>query len=234
MTFERPPKTVVPELLFDDDLCLVANCGQRASTWFMHTARPETRDSQAYRKLIRLCSKHRFRAEEPLPGGMAELSKDEVAALWEDFGRFNGTLDVARAQGFMVVPKDSGGADRILKANWTTECARVRTTPVFVVEVLIASDVWAVEWVPAVQSAALHTPAGDSRSAIQEHAKMLYGELSVKKAWTAGRIEMDQNGFRTPRIDGFDQACQFALLVLGVENTLRDPDMLMVSLVTNS
>jgi len=234
VTFERPPKTVVPELLFDDDCCLIANCGAKAGSWFMHTARPETRDVQAYRKLIRLCPRHRFRPEEPLPGGMRELSKEAVQELWEDYGRFNGTLQVARAQGFMVVPRDSGGADRILRANWTKECGRVGTTPVMVCERQVGGDSWTVEWVPAVQSATLATPAGDSRQAIQEHARFLYGELSAKRAWTSGRIDMGADGFRTPAIDGFDSACQFALLVLDVENTLRDPEQLMVSLVSNT
>ena len=236
MEFVRPPTAQVPELLFTDDECLVANCCVKATCWFMHTAAGFTaNDGTAYRKLIRMCDRHRFQPNEPLPGGMRELSREEVSALWENYGRFNGMLDVARAQGFMVIMRDTSGAALILKGNWKTECKRVMATPVFVCEGGAGwNDVWTVEWVPAVQTERLTTPAGDTVKEIQEHARYLYGRLSEDRPWKAGKIDMDQNGFKSPGIEGFQVACQFALRVLAVEDTLRDPEMLMVSLVNEN
>lgn len=229
--FERPTPPAAPELMFEAEFCLVQNCGARTERWFLHTQVGATaEDGSAYRKLIRLCSKHAFRPGEPIPGGMREMPKDDVERMWEAYGRFAGQMDVARRQGFMVVLKSFPGAN-ILREKWKADCGPSRTA-VFVAE--SGGDVWHVEWAPAVQAGNLSTPAGDSQKTIRKHVDQLYVDLAKDKPWGAGRMDMSEQGFRTPSITGFRQACLFALRVLDVESTIRDPEMLQVSLVSDS
>jgi len=221
---KSPPP--VPDLLFSDERCLLQNCGQTVRHWYMHTSSGMTAvDGSGYCKLIRLCDGHAL--GEPLPKGMVKMDEAEVRALWEAHGGFDGRLGLARRQNFCVVERGYA-ASKPLRARWAEECAGARRTAVFVVEEAV--EMWRVEWTPAVQTEDLRTPAGDSAAAIRAHVDARYRELSKDRPWAGGSMRMDESGFRTPPAP-FEGACGFAVRVVRLEDSLRDPESLMVDMV---
>jgi hypothetical protein len=219
-------------MLFADDFCLVANCGSKSARWYMHTQQGGTLagDGQAYRKLIRTCDRHAFKPHEPVPASMRELSREEVSELWREHGRFEERCEDAHASGYMVLQTDQSGMSAALRTLWENECGKSNRSPVFV-DRRSPDAFWRVEWQPAVRVCQLRTLADDGQKAIQEHAAVLYARLAKDAPWKSGRMDMSDLWFTTPSMQSQDDARAFALRVVGVEETLRDPEMLTVSIV---